>query len=46
MLSFKNNSAYERWWEARKIWDKLVNGSRHFSAQIIRFVEKSLQAIL
>ena len=27
-LGFKNNSAYDRWWEARKIWGLLVNYSR------------------
>jgi ion channel-forming bestrophin family protein len=23
-LSFRNNAAYDRWWEARKLWDTLV----------------------
>ena len=27
-LGFKNNSAYERTWEARKIWGAIVNDSR------------------
>lgn len=33
-LGFKNNSAYERWWEARTIWGSLVNYSRAFCRQI------------
>ena len=33
-LGFKNNNAYERWWEARTIWGSLVNYSRAFCRQI------------
>ena len=31
-LGFRNNSAYDRWWEARKIWGGIVNVSRTFVA--------------
>ncbi|MBT4863518.1 MAG: hypothetical protein HON53_00155 [Planctomycetaceae bacterium] len=34
ILGFRNNSAYDRWWEARKIWGGLVNQSRTWSAQV------------
>ena len=27
-LVFRLNSAYDRWWEGRKLWGKLVNDSR------------------
>ena len=37
-LSFRNNSAYDRWWEARKIWGGLVNASRIFSIQVITYI--------
>jgi putative membrane protein len=30
-LGFKNNSSYERVWEARKIWGGIVNASRSFT---------------
>ncbi len=30
-LAFRNNSAYGRWWEARKIWRGEVNVSRTFA---------------
>ena len=30
-LGFKNNSSYERLWEARKIWGGIVNASRSFA---------------
>ena len=29
LLSFRNNHAYDRWWEARKLWGQLVNDSRN-----------------
>lgn len=31
LLIFRNNSAYERWWEARKLWGQLVNDSRNLA---------------
>lgn len=31
LLSFRNNAAYSRWWEARKLWGQLVNDSRNFA---------------
>lgn len=34
-LGFKNNSAYDRWWEARKIWGLLVNDSRAFAREVL-----------
>jgi putative membrane protein len=37
-LGFKNNNAYDRWWEARKIWGLLVNLSRAWTRQIITMV--------
>ena len=33
-LAFRNNSAYDRWWEARKIWGGIVNSSRTLSAKL------------
>lgn len=33
-LAFRNNSAYDRWWEARKIWGGVVNTSRTIGRQI------------
>lgn len=29
LLAFRNKEAYERWWEARKLWGQLVNDSRN-----------------
>ena len=38
-LGFRNNSAYDRWWEARKIWGGMVNVSRSFGMNVISFLE-------
>jgi len=38
-LGFKNNSSYDRTWEARKIWGSIVNNSRSFGAAVCAFVQ-------
>jgi putative membrane protein len=37
LIGFRVNSAYERWWEARKLWGSLVNDSRSITRQLISF---------
>ncbi len=37
-VGFKNNSAYDRLWEARKIWGAIVNGSRTWGATSKAFI--------
>ena len=39
LLGFSNSQAYDRWWEARKIWGNIVNDSRSFSKQVITFIQ-------
>jgi putative membrane protein len=34
LLVFRTNTAYERWWEGRKIWGSLVNSSRNLALKI------------
>jgi ion channel-forming bestrophin family protein len=34
LLVFRINSAYDRWWEGRKLWGQLVNDSRNLSIKI------------
>lgn len=36
-LGFRNNSAYDRWWEARKVWGAIVNDSRTFATMVSSF---------
>lgn len=38
-LGFKGNSAYDRLWEARKIWGGVVNTSRTWGIHVVGFVE-------
>lgn len=38
-IAFRNNSAYGRWWEARKIWGGIVNSSRVLARLIITFTD-------
>jgi len=33
-LAFRNNAAYDRYWEGRKLWGGLVNASRSFGRQV------------
>ena len=37
LLGFRTASAYERWWEARKIWGAIVNDSRTLIRQAMGF---------
>lgn len=37
-LGFKNNSSYDRLWEARKIWGAIVNSSRMLGTTVKSFV--------
>jgi len=39
-LVFRFNEAYERWWEARKLWGRLVNLSRDFARQSLTLLSK------
>lgn len=36
-LGFRMNSAYDRWWEARKIFGELTNNARSFSAKVYTY---------
>ena len=38
-LAFRNSAAYERWWEARKLWGALVNASRTWARQVLSLIE-------
>lgn len=42
-LGFKNNSSYDRTWEARKIWGGIVNNSRSFGSAVISFLQSDDQ---
>lgn len=37
LLAFRNNATYDRYWEARTLWGRLVNASRSFARQLVVF---------
>ena len=39
LFVFRNNAAYERWWEGRKLWGQLVNDSRNICIKTRAFVQ-------
>lgn len=39
-LVFRVNSAYDRWWEGRKMWGGIVNSTRSFSLKLNAFLSK------
>lgn len=39
LLVFRTNTAYDRWWEGRKLWGGLVNNSRNLSIKISAMLE-------
>jgi ion channel-forming bestrophin family protein len=38
LLVFRTNTAYDRWWEGRKIWGALVNNSRNLAIKLNVFI--------
>lgn len=38
MLIFRTNTAYERWWEGRKLWGSFVNNSRNLALKLNAFL--------
>lgn len=43
-VGFKNNSAYDRLWEARKIWGAIINGSRSWGASSKSFLSNQFSS--
>ncbi|MHB1676794.1 MAG: bestrophin family protein [Sulfuriferula sp.] len=38
-LGFRNNAAYDRYWEGRKLWGQIVLHSRNFTRQCLTLIE-------
>ncbi len=45
-LGFITNSAYDRWWEARKLWGAIVNDSRSWARQVSTICPPKYQKFL
>ncbi len=39
LLVFRTNTAYDRWWEGRKLWGSLVNNSRNLAIKLSAILE-------
>ncbi|WP_427025477.1 bestrophin family protein [Aureimonas ureilytica] len=39
-LGFRNNNAYQRWWEARTLWGAMVNASRSYGRAVLHLIDK------
>lgn len=39
-LVFRTNSAYDRWWEGRKLWGRMVNSTRNFALKLNAYIRK------
>lgn len=39
LLVFRTNTAYDRWWEGRKLWGGLVNNSRNLALKLDQLLE-------
>lgn len=41
LLVFRTNTAYDRWWEGRKLWGSLVNNSRNLALKLDALIPES-----
>jgi len=37
-VSFRTNSSYDRWWEGRKLWGRMINTSRHITLEAKQYL--------
>ncbi|WP_026968858.1 bestrophin family protein [Algoriphagus terrigena] len=45
LLVFRTNTAYDRWWEGRKLWGQLVNNSRNLAIKIAGMTDPSEEEV-
>jgi ion channel-forming bestrophin family protein len=46
LLVFRTNSAYDRWWEARKLWGQLTNETRNICIKVDAFSRSDSTTLL
>lgn len=44
LLVFRTNTAYDRWWEGRKLWGSLVNNSRNLALKLAAILPEESKA--
>lgn len=42
-IAFRNNTSYNRWWEARTLWGGIINSSRVMARLVITFTDSHAQ---
>jgi putative membrane protein len=42
LLAYRTNTAYDRWWEGRKLWGSLVNNSRNLAIKLSAILENEV----
>lgn len=45
LMGFRNRAAYQRWWEARGLWGRLVNDSRNLAAKLSALVGSNVPGV-
>ena len=47
LLVFRTNTAYDRWWEGRRLWGSIVNNSRNLALKLQAFLseDKEIQNV-
>jgi putative membrane protein len=44
LLVFRTNTAYDRWWEGRRLWGTYVNHTRSISTKLAAYIDKEHKA--
>ncbi|RYF97563.1 MAG: GNAT family N-acetyltransferase, partial [Chitinophagaceae bacterium] len=44
LLVFRTNTAYDRWWEGRRLWGSFVNNSRNFALKLATYLPEDHEA--
>ncbi|MEY3956635.1 MAG: hypothetical protein RLZ73_1090 [Bacteroidota bacterium] len=42
LLAYRTNTAYDRWWEGRKLWGSLVNSSRNLALKLAAILDNEV----
>lgn len=42
LLAYRTNTAYDRWWEGRKLWGALVNSSRNLALKLSAILDNEV----
>jgi putative membrane protein len=46
LLVFRTNTAYDRWWEGRRLWGSIVNNSRNLALKLHAFLPEEKDTLI